>query len=109
MKTGLGRGVAWSSICATALFFSSSVRAQDAQELAGGGGVGGEHRPVLPAVGCRGDVKPVGLRGADDGPAVWREQERSAVARCLEYCLAGGGEVTAGRGRTDEPFLKRAV
>ena len=34
MKTGLGRGVAWSSICATALFFSSPVRAQDAQELA---------------------------------------------------------------------------
>ncbi|HLH35403.1 MAG TPA: glycoside hydrolase family 38 C-terminal domain-containing protein [Alloacidobacterium sp.] len=35
MKTGLGRGVAWSTICATALFFSSPlVSAQDARETA---------------------------------------------------------------------------
>ena len=34
MKTGLGRGVALSTICATALFFSSFVRAQDTQQTA---------------------------------------------------------------------------
>jgi len=35
VKTGLGRGVAWSTICATALFFSSPlVSAQDARETA---------------------------------------------------------------------------
>ena len=31
MKTGLGRGVAWSMICATALFFSSPVWAQESE------------------------------------------------------------------------------
>ncbi len=32
MKTGFGRGVAWSTICATAIFFSSPVWAQDAEQ-----------------------------------------------------------------------------
>ncbi|HVW78766.1 MAG TPA: glycoside hydrolase family 38 C-terminal domain-containing protein [Alloacidobacterium sp.] len=34
MKTGLGRGVALSTICAAALCFSSAVHAQDAREVA---------------------------------------------------------------------------
>ena len=34
MKTGFGRGVAWSTICATAIFFSSPVLAQNEEQAA---------------------------------------------------------------------------